>query len=179
MLEKKFDRGIWRFLIGVCPLYRSRCIPNTNQIFISNRYQTPISLSRRDDSKTGLQSINSFLKIVFLLSRPVEHFNLLPLYGKKCSGQFEALLTNRYEASSVVRICIFRHKLVEIRCLDSVPILMSRKNISSAKPPTLKTLDVVILNHFNEDKSSFKQWLKRYVRHVYNTVPLMYRTENG
>jgi hypothetical protein len=47
MLEKKFDRGIWRFLIGVWPLYRSKCIPNTYQIFISNTYQTPISLSRR------------------------------------------------------------------------------------------------------------------------------------
>jgi hypothetical protein len=47
MSEKKFDRGIWRFLIGVWPIYRSKCIPNTYQIFISNTYQTPISLSRQ------------------------------------------------------------------------------------------------------------------------------------
>jgi hypothetical protein len=38
-LIKNFDRGIWRFLIGVWPIYRSNCIPNTFQIFLSNTYQ--------------------------------------------------------------------------------------------------------------------------------------------
>jgi hypothetical protein len=42
-----FDRGIWSFLIGVWPIYQSNCIPNTFQIFITNTYQIPISLSGR------------------------------------------------------------------------------------------------------------------------------------
>jgi hypothetical protein len=42
--------GIWRFLIRVWPLYRSKCIPNTYQIFITNTYQTPISLSCWDSN---------------------------------------------------------------------------------------------------------------------------------
>jgi hypothetical protein len=53
MLAKKFDQGIWRFLIGVWPIYRSKCIPNTYQIFILNTYQTPISLSRREGLWSG------------------------------------------------------------------------------------------------------------------------------
>jgi hypothetical protein len=45
ILEFLFDRGIW-FLIGVWPLFRSKCIPITYQIFISNTYQTVCLVGR-------------------------------------------------------------------------------------------------------------------------------------